>query len=175
MPPWNPFFGHILFLYQRVQRFPSLANVNLVFDDIGHDFASDEMFLLDLWPIADPTLIVFNPEAAIQICQKLDLPKTKTNETMINPITGGITLLSMNSAEWKLWRGFFNPGFAPGVMMDHVPQIVDCAERFCGKLRSAAEEKGIVFLDDFMSRSTFEVICKILLLVSPKVLHTEPL
>jgi cytochrome P450 len=124
------------------------------------DFADDGMFLVDLWPVADPMLVVFTTEAAVKVCQKLNLPKVKKNETMVRPITGGLSLLSMNGEEWKTWRGLFNPGFSQSLIMDQVPQIVDSASRFCERLKNCAG-KGVIRLDELTTELTFEVILKV--------------
>lgn len=93
--------GHIVFLYKQTRALPLLASVNLAFHEMTSTFEDDEMFLIDIWPLSEPMLVVFNPEAAIQACQKLSLLKGGKNETMIRPITGGLTFLSMNGKMWK--------------------------------------------------------------------------
>ncbi|KAF2874255.1 hypothetical protein BDV95DRAFT_592361 [Massariosphaeria phaeospora] len=61
----------------------TIPSVTLMFLEMTSSFKNDEMFLLDPWPLAEPTLILFDPEAAAQVCQKLNLPKGRVNETMI--------------------------------------------------------------------------------------------
>lgn len=162
MPAWSWLSGHILFLMRITRRLPLDANVNLAFLQIAKQFSHDEMFLLDMWPVSEPMLIIFNPEAAVHVCQKVNLPKSAKNESMIRPITGGPALLSMNGDEWKKWRSLFSPGFSPAVMTEQLPRVIDAVDRFCDTLRERAD-KGIFCLDDLTVRLTFEVIMKVAL------------
>lgn len=80
----------------------------------------------------------------------------------IEPIVGGPSILSMNGDEWKRWRSLLNPGFSAASLMERVPYIVDCVEVFCGKLMESAGS-GIVSLDEFATKLTFDVIMKVAL------------
>lgn len=68
----------------------------------------------------------------------------------------------MNGGEWKRWRSLLNPGFSAANLMQHVPFIVDCVEVFCGRLRENAGG-GVVLLDDFTTKLTFDIIMKVAL------------
>jgi cytochrome P450 len=127
--------------------------------EISADFIDDEMYLLDLWPVAEPMLVVFNANAASHICQELNLPNSEKNETMIRPITGGPTLLSVNGHAWKTWRSLLNPGFSTNSMTQRLPQMVDWVSAFCDSLR-ARSGKAIIRLDEYTTRLTFEIITK---------------
>ena len=135
-------------------------NVAVAVRELCRDFPDTEMFLLDIWPAFPPAIITFNPEAAAIISQKSNLPKPVTSLDTVKPIVGGHSLLSMNGSEWKTWRSRFNPGFSAASLIEHVPYIVDCVEIFCDKLYANAG-KGIISLDDFATRLTFDVIMKV--------------
>ncbi|ORX89938.1 cytochrome P450 [Clohesyomyces aquaticus] len=160
---WSWIFGHILLLRQITQsELPPYANVNNVFPKLAADFADQEMFLLDIWPVGHSMVIVFNPDTAFDISQKRNLPKVKNMDGMLRPITGGANLLSQNHEEWRIWRSLFNPGFSHGVISEHIPGIVDIVDVFCTSLKSSVGQ-GIVFLDDLTSRLTFDIIMKVVL------------
>jgi hypothetical protein len=75
MPAWSWITGHLFYLYSHSRSLPPLASINLALVEMASDFEDDEMFLLDIWPLSKPMMVIFNPEAAIQVCQKLNLPK----------------------------------------------------------------------------------------------------
>ncbi|KAF2826115.1 cytochrome P450 [Ophiobolus disseminans] len=133
----------------------TLSSINLTLYEMASGFEDDEMFLVDIWPLSEPMLVVFNPEAAFEVCQRLNLSKGKKNEDMIRPINGGISLFSMNGEMWKKWRTLFNPGFRTGEMMEQVTEIVEHVCSFCTRLEEHADG-GIVLLDHLTSRLTFE-------------------
>jgi len=80
---------------------------------------------------------------------------------MFDPMNGGPSILTMNGKEWKHWRTLFNPGFAPGYLLEQVPAIVGSIEIYCDQLKHRA---GTVFrLEDVTTRMTMEVIMKAVL------------
>ncbi|CAG8983327.1 hypothetical protein HYALB_00007455 [Hymenoscyphus albidus] len=132
---WSWITGHILVLYKYQKKFPPLANVALATQELCRKLPDTEMFLLDLWSAFPASLMVFDPEAAVLVSQKYNLPKSDASLELLKPIVGGQSLLSMNGMEWKTWRARLNPGFNPTTLMQHVPYIVDCMDVFCEKLR----------------------------------------
>ena len=162
---WSWVSGHMLVLIRYTSRFLPLADLNLALQEISHEFADHESFLLDLWPFQPPVIVTFNPETATLVTQKLHLPKPKMSHEMFKAIAGGPNLISMNGNEWKTWRSLSAPGFSSPNVIDHVCYIVELVEIFCDKLCTASVENTVASLDDFATRLTFDVIMKITLLV----------
>jgi cytochrome P450 len=165
---WSWLFGHSLVILKYTKCLPSSANVVLAMKNMSKEFAETEMFLMDMWPGYPTSLIVFNPEALNLVSHKWNLPRPPQSLEAIKPIVGGHNLVSMNGTEWKMWRSLLNPGFSPANLNNHVSFIVDCAQTFCDKLRESAG-KGIMSLDEYATRLTFDVIMKVTL----SVFHVE--
>jgi hypothetical protein len=161
---WSWLMGHMLVLLCYSSHFPPLANLSLVMQEMLLSFPTTEMFLLDLWPSYPPVIVNGNPEGGLLVCQKYNLPRSRAQAESITPIVGGLSLLSMNGGEWKTWRSHFNPGFSAAALMEHIPYIVERVHVFCHKLRTNAGRE-IIFLDDFATRLTFELIMKVSLSV----------
>jgi cytochrome P450 len=162
MPEWNWLTGHLLVLQKYVDRLPSDANVNLAMRDLAMEYADTEIFLMDFWPVYPPLLMVYSPEAAVQVSTTYNLPKTDMHLQFMQPITGGPNLISMSGNEWKTWRSLFNPGFSVASMMEQVPEIIDSVQVFCDKLRERVDS-GLFCLDDLTTRLTADVIIKVTL------------
>ena len=80
---------------------------------------------------------------------------------VVDPVTGGPNLLTMNGPQWKEWRGIFNPAFAQSYLQDQISAVVESAEIFCRKLR---ERQDTVFcLEDIATRLTMDIIIKVAL------------
>ncbi|KAN0108650.1 cytochrome P450 [Hyaloscypha variabilis] len=157
---WSWLAGHTLVLLRYSSRFPPLANVALVLQAMLEEYPESEMFLIDLWPAMPPVIVNCNPDVAMLVSQKYNLPKSSTVEQAIEPIVGGPSILTMNGSDWKTWRSRFNPGFSAASLMGHVPYIVDRVQVFCEKLQ-ASVGRDIISLDDFATRLTFEIIMKV--------------
>ncbi|KAH7312622.1 cytochrome P450 [Stachybotrys elegans] len=163
MPKWNWVTGHLLVLQKYLDRIPTGASVVLALSELAREeFPDTEAFLLDVWPIYPPQLVVFGPEICNQICNKYNLPKPDIASKMMRPISGGPDLVTMNGDEWKYWRSIFNPGFSTGAMADNVSHIIDSVLVFREKLVERIG-KGMFSLDEFATQLTTEVILKVTL------------
>ncbi|KAF2469381.1 cytochrome P450 [Lindgomyces ingoldianus] len=171
---WSWIFGHLLVLQKARSKFPSDAAAwTTALRELALGATDTEVLLVDLWPVSPPLLIVADPEVAVQITNKYNLPKTRHNsEDSMKPIVGGPSIISMNGEEWKLWRGLFNPGFSAANMTTYVPYIVDCVQVFCEKLEERAG-KVLFQLEDLTTRLTTEVIAKVTLDVDLNYQHQD--
>ncbi|KAJ5692109.1 hypothetical protein N7462_001532 [Penicillium macrosclerotiorum] len=159
---WSWWTGHLLVLQKYVDRLPTNANVMLAIQEMALEFSDTEIFILDMWPVYPPLLVTYSPEAMAQITTKYNFPKTRMHLKFLGPIVGGPNMLSMNGAEWKLWRSVFNPGFSTACMADLVPAVVDSVQTFSDILREKAGS-GPIQLDDLTTRLTMEIILKVTL------------
>ncbi|KAL4808550.1 cytochrome P450 [Aspergillus unguis] len=159
---WSWITGHLLSLQKYVNRLPSDANILLAVHELTKDYADTEVFLVDTWPASPAMYMIYDPDTAVQVSIKYNLPKPASFQNQLKPITGGPSMVSINDAEWKKWRSIFNPGFSTGNMLDHVSAVVDSVQVFCDVLRERAGE-GILKLDDLTTRLTMEVILRVTL------------
>jgi cytochrome P450 len=162
MPPWSWWFGHLTLLQSYLNGLPPDVNVYLSMRSLTRDYSETEVFLMDLWPVFSPILMIFGPEPSIQVSNKYNLPKPKTQHKSMLPVVGGASLISMNDKDWKYWRSLFNPGFSTAVMMSRVPLVVDAVKIFCEGL-SAKAGNGVFSLDDMTTRLTMDIITKAIL------------
>lgn len=156
---WSWWFGHIRVLDEKLKGLPPDVNVYMAMSDLVKDHADTEVFLMDLWPMFEPTLMISGPELATQASIKYDLPKPHGLEEAFRPIIGGLSLITMNNEQWRMWRSLLNPAFSASHMLSLVPTIVDAVDIFCDLLVKQAG-RGIFSLDDMATRLTMDVITK---------------
>lgn len=160
---WSWATGHLLTLWKYKNRFPLDAFVGTALTGLAAEFNDPEAFLMDLWPIAPALLIVYSPELSTQIATKYNLPKERSFEKSLEPITGGPNMITMNGEQWKTWRTIFNPGFSAASMQDYVPHVIRSVEVFCELLDERARKGEVFRLGDLTMRLTAEVITKLTL------------
>lgn len=111
-------------LQEYVDQLPPDANVNLAMKDLCDEFGETEVFLMEYWPVYPPLLVIYDPEACLQISSKYSLDKTVQIGKSLLPITGGPSMISMNGGEWKTWRSLFNPEFSAASMPENASHIL---------------------------------------------------
>lgn len=156
---WSWWFGHLLVLNKKLQCLPSDVNVYTALRDLVEEHTDTEVFLMDLWPMFSPTLMISGPELAHQVAIKYDFPKPSHQESSFKPIIGGKSLITDNGEPWKFWKSLLTPGFSPGHMLSLVPSLVDAMETFCGLLEEKAGN-GVFSLDDMAMKLAMDVITK---------------
>ncbi|KAF1962666.1 cytochrome P450 [Byssothecium circinans] len=156
---WSWIFGHLLVLDKKLKKLPSDANVFLAMGDMVDEHSDTAYYLMDLWPMFQPVLMTFSPELAAQVSNKHDLPKPHDQQDSFKPVTGGPSLITMNDAQWKIWRSLFNTGFSASHMLTLVPSLVDSVDVFCEQLQKHIGG-GIFSLDDMAARLTMDIITK---------------
>lgn len=160
MPNWSWWIGHLLVLKDHLDRLPADANVYYAMQDlVSKQHADTEIFLMDLWPIFDPVLMISSPEISVQVSNTYNLQKPDSQGKSFLPIIGGKSLITMSDQEWKAWRALFNPGFSATHMLSLVPSIVDSVEVFCDLLRKRVG-KDVFSLNNMTTRLTMEIITK---------------
>ncbi|KAJ5266769.1 hypothetical protein N7478_009577 [Penicillium angulare] len=162
MPKWNWITGHLLILGKYLDPLPSNAFVQLAMQDLSLEWGETEVFLMDVWPIFPAYYVVYDPQTAVQVSTKLNLPKTSNHLKFMKPIVGGPNIHSMIGSEWKSWRSIFNPGFSANSMTDLMPAVIDSVQVFSDILRENVGS-GIIKLDELSTRLTMEVILKVTL------------
>ena len=109
-------------------------------------------FYIDLWPIADPFLAVFEPDLAAQFTTDYSTPKFGAYLDFMVPLAGHGDMVSSSGPHWKKWRSIFNPGFAGGHLMTLIPGIVDQVAIFVEKLSELSAKQEPFRLEEIATR-----------------------
>ncbi|KAK4233546.1 cytochrome P450 [Achaetomium macrosporum] len=161
MPPWNPILGHLLAVPPVMKTLPEDTQQPDAFEALCKAHEKDNMdsvIYLDMWPFADPMMVVCSPVLAVQACQEHDLPKPPILHAFFNPLAGGDNLFTMNGPEWKRSRALFNSGFSAGYVLQQTAHIVDEAEVYVEILREHARRGDMFSLDDVTCWYTMDII-----------------
>jgi len=148
-------------LHRLLKDLPADANVLYVWQK-QFDLDEGEMFIVDLWPVYTPQLLIWDADASNQVSTKLNLSKSVDRHADFAPVVGGSSMISMSDAEWKPLRALFNPGFSAGHMAELVPAVIDSVQVFCELLYDQVD-KGYFSFDELTTRLTMDIITKVTL------------
>ncbi|KAK3369632.1 cytochrome P450 [Lasiosphaeria ovina] len=153
MPPWNPILGYLLALPPIIKTLPGDTQQPDAFEALCKAHETDNSIIyVDMWPFADPMLVVGSPPLAAQVCSpELDLPKPPILRRFFSPLAGGENLFTANGAEWKRSRALFNPGFSAAYVLQRTAHVVAEARVYVDVLREHARRGAVFSLDDVTS------------------------
>jgi len=164
MPPHSFFLGHLPIIKQVMGQLPKDAHGVYLANEIRRTYPElGPNYYLDLMPFAPSMLVIGTPETHYQIAQEHLLHKLPNLRNFVRPIDDGLGMLTMEGAEWKKWRGVFNPGFSPAHMMTLVPAIVKETEAFCENLEKHVQKKDIFTMKTLTDYLTLDIIGRIVL------------
>lgn len=164
MPPYNPFFGHLLIIGKLMSTLPSDAHSQYLarllrreYPDLGPNF------YMDPWPFGAPVLFICEPTTLHQITQEHSLPKHPDLSGFLRPLTNGLDLVSLDGPMWKTWRAIYNPGFSLNHLMTLTPVIVRETLIFCEILRELAQRQKMFRMRLLTDKLTIDIIGTVVL------------
>lgn len=160
MPPWNPILGYLLALPPIIKTLPGDTQQPDAFEALCKAHETDNSIIyVDMWPFADPMLVVGSPPLAAQVCSpELDLPKPPILRRFFSPLAGGENLFTANGAEWKRSRALFNPGFSAAYVLQRTAHVVAEARVYVDVLREHARRGAVFSLDDVTCWYTLDIV-----------------
>lgn len=165
-PPHHAIWGHFLIMRDVASSLPYDATPQLFAHIMRQRYNLGDFFYLDLWPLAQPQLVVAHPEYASQVTQKMNLPKeSKFMLKWTGHILGKDSMVTANGHDWLVARKAFVPGFQPKKIVHHVPGIVEDAMDFCEVLKDRARTGEVFRMEDLCARLIFNVSTRVILYV----------
>lgn len=161
-PPHHILLGHIPIFLGTVLSSPPNTHIGIIFTLIARRYNLDELFYLDLWPIADSQCVILDAQLAEQIAVKPSLPKYEPILNFLRQFLGPIGLIVADDAnEWKYWRKIFHTAFATAQLNKQVPMIVDEAEILSDNLATLAQTGEKAIMMHLTSHYAMDVIGKV--------------
>ena len=122
-----------------------------------------DVFVLDMWPVVEPFLIITDPLVAASVTQTNSLPKHPVLKEFLGSLTGETSIVTNEGQQWRMLRNLFNPGFQPAFLLSLVPSITDHMSIFRDKLFSAAKTGEIVRMQELATLCTIDIIGQVVL------------
>jgi cytochrome P450 len=159
MAPHSLLTGHLLTLASIVPLFPKDIIKTYIFEVVVSRFGKNGACYLDLWPFAEPFLVITSPHLANQVTSPpVALEKPNALRVWAWSLSGGINLFDAPSEEWKPLRALFSRGFSANHLMNLVPSIVEETQVYCNILREHAKSDALFYLDTTNVKFMLDVI-----------------
>ncbi|KAK5121956.1 hypothetical protein LTR85_004528 [Meristemomyces frigidus] len=163
-PGHSMLWGHLKIMGEIMQDVPLGVHQHVIPLRMKKKYNIEtDYFYIDVWPLMDPLLYIFDPDVAQQVTVDHALPKHPTLTDFLIPLAGPGDMVSSDGSHWKKWRTIMNPGFAASHLMSLVPGIVDDSLVFCEKMAEHAEKGEVFRLEEDATRLTVDIIGKVTL------------
>ncbi|OJD13923.1 hypothetical protein AJ78_05686 [Emergomyces pasteurianus Ep9510] len=157
-PPHSFWFGHLLVAGRITQGFPPDAYIHHLLITISREYNFPDLFYLDLWPFADPMVVLCTPELAAQVTTEQAFPKDPSVNYYLSPFLGKSSIISVNGPKWKTLHSTFAPAFAPAYIRTLTDGMVDEVLIYHDNLSQLAKSKKPFSMSAVNVDMTFNVI-----------------
>ena len=159
MPPHSFAAGHLPSLASIVNLYPRNGIKVYLFGELVRLFGKSGAVYLDLWPLAEPFLVITSPYLANQVATTaIAYEKPDALRTWFYSLAGGISMFDAPGEKWKSLRALFNRGFSANHLLSLIPIMVEETEVYCDILRQHAKKGDMFYLDPTNLRFMLDVI-----------------
>ncbi|PGG97383.1 hypothetical protein GX51_07353 [Blastomyces parvus] len=124
-PPHSFWFGHLIVAGKITRGYPHNVYFHHLAISISREYDLPDLFYLDLWPVANPMLVVCSPELAAQVTTEQAYPKDPAVGHFLTPFLGKSSIISVNGPKWKMLHSIFVPAFAPAYIRTLADGMLD--------------------------------------------------
>jgi cytochrome P450 len=119
------------------------------------------IFYVDLWPLADPQVIITDVDLMDQIHVKRAFPQHKMSADYMEPVLGRDNIATANGKTWKMLHNAMAPAFAPSHIKNLVTVMTEEILIFRSTLDEYAKTGEVFSLEEASAKLFFDVIARI--------------
>ncbi|KLJ05508.1 hypothetical protein EMPG_11008 [Blastomyces silverae] len=157
-PPHSFWFGHLIVAGKIFRCYPTDAYFHHLLITLSREYDLPDLFYLDLWPMANPMVVLCAPELAAQITTEQVYPKDPAVGHFLSPFLGKSSILSVSGPEWKALHSIFVPAFAPAYIRTMVDGFLDEVLIYHDNLCQLAKSEQPFSMASVAIELTFNVI-----------------
>ncbi|KAF9873422.1 hypothetical protein CkaCkLH20_09235 [Colletotrichum karsti] len=158
-PPGHSFlWGHLKLLGEVAATMPPNCHPQYYFTTLSQKYNLPGAWYLDLWPLADPQLVVTDPDAAMQLLTVNPTLKHETVGKYLGPVLGRENIVSVNGEAWKEAHRMLGSGFSPSYVKPMLGMFSEHVLVFHERLRELAKEGEAFSLENETAKAVFDVI-----------------
>ncbi|KAK5155969.1 hypothetical protein LTS14_005535 [Recurvomyces mirabilis] len=162
-PPHSYIWGHLRAFDYVLRKQPKRAAPQTFAIFLKEEYNLPDVFYVDVWPMGDPILMIFDTDVMAEITVKNSLPKHIEVDKFLQNFGGPGNLVSSEGALWKKWRSAFNPGFSAAHLMSLVPVMLDEGQIFVDILKKRVRNNEVFRVERDTTRLTVDIIGKVVL------------
>jgi len=119
------------------------------------------IFYMDLWPVAEPQVVITDIDLMDQVHVKRAFPIHQLADDFLAPIVGRNVIATANGKTWKMLHNAMAPAFAPSHIKNLVTVMTDEVLIFRDTLDKLAKTGEVFSMENTAAKLIFDVIARI--------------
>ncbi|KAI1106420.1 cytochrome P450 [Jackrogersella minutella] len=160
-PPHSFLWGHLKLMGEVASLFPPNCHPQIYITHISQKYDLKGVFYLDLWPLADPQVVLTEPDLmdAVQVTRVFN--QHRIAQELLGGIIGVDVVATANGPVWKKLHNAIAPGLLPSHVRTLTGVMVDEMLIFRERLKELAKSGTTFSLEHEISKPLFDIIGRI--------------
>ncbi|KAF4551552.1 Cytochrome P450-like protein 61 [Elsinoe fawcettii] len=141
--------------------FPPNTHPQFYMTYIARKYNLKGIFYLDLWPVADPQVVIIDPDLMNRVNVNLSLPMHQMSEDFMRPVVGPDSIATTNGTLWRKTHNAMAPALSLHNVRNMSSVIADETEIFRSTLDRLAESGETFSFDETTTKLVFDVITRL--------------
>ena len=160
-PPHSFLWGHLKVMGEAAALLPPNTHPQAYITSIAQKYDLKDIFYIDLWPIADPQVVIFNPDLMTYVTVTKPLAMHPMADDFLGPIVGRGNVATSNGPVWKKVHNAMAPAFSWSAIRNTTGIIVEEGMHFRRTLDRLAQSGEAFSMEEKAAELIFDVIARL--------------
>ncbi|KAI1656561.1 cytochrome P450 [Daldinia decipiens] len=173
-PPHSFLWGHLKLMGEIASQLPPNTHPQAYITAIAQKYDLKGIWYLDLWPIADPQVILTEPELmdAVQVTRVYN--QHRIAQEVMSSIIGENLVATVNGPMWKKLHNAMAPAFLPSYVRTLTGLMADETMIFREALKRLASGRRVFSMENELSKLVFDIVGRIIIELINQQLSMNP-
>ncbi|KAI0854017.1 cytochrome P450 [Daldinia vernicosa] len=160
-PPHSFLWGHLKLMGEIASQLPPNNHPQAYITAISQKYDLKGIWYLDLWPIADPQVILTEPELmdAVQVTRVYN--QHRLSQEFMSSIIGENIVATVNGPMWKKLHNAMAPAFLPSYVRTLTGLMADETIIFREALKKLSSSRQVFSLENELSKLVFDIVGRV--------------
>ncbi|PNP47738.1 hypothetical protein THARTR1_10499 [Trichoderma harzianum] len=154
-------WGHLKVMGEVSATIPLNSHPQAYYTEIARKYNLKGIFYLDLWPIADSSVVLTDPTLMEEVTVRNPLQQHTMAEAFLSPIIGPNVIATVNGPVWKRLHNAMAPAFSWSHIRTLTAVMVDECSLYRAALEKYAKSGEVFSVEELSARLIFDVIGRV--------------
>ncbi|KAI1389174.1 cytochrome P450 [Hypoxylon trugodes] len=160
-PPHSFLWGHLKLMGEIAGQLPPNCHPQSYITAIAQKYDLKGIWYLDLWPIADPQVILTEPELMDSVQVTRVFNQHRISQELMSGIIGDNVVSTVNGPVWKKLHNSMAPALLPSHVRTLTGVMADETLIFRERLKKLASTGEVFSLEDELAKLLFDIVGKV--------------
>ncbi|KAI0180747.1 cytochrome P450 [Hypoxylon sp. FL1284] len=157
-PPHSFFWGHLKLMGEIASQYPPNCHPQIYITTIARKYGLKGIFYLDLWPVAEPQVVLIEPELMDAVQVQRVYNQHRIADEMLQTMIGRDVVAAANGPVWKKLHNAMAPALLPSHIRNLTGVMADQTMIFRDTLRRFAATGQVFSFEAEVSKLVFDIV-----------------